>query len=311
MLTRFSYAPYEFIRQIEAVGRINTDALDLNATVRGQNSSQTALVESSNEANRDINEIKNNITNTISPEMENLSGIYKILSHVTGVGANITGVVSSNPLLNKIVGGAWSIGGPALIAYGAIKGAKMMYGLARGVMGATGAGAGATATGAGATATGAGAAAGILPKVLKFGGGVLGGISGAYNVYDGIKNWDSNGSTLNKGLRIGQIGTGIAALAALLAAPFTGGTSLLPLVGALGLGSGLLGLGADATAGSKLEESAKRGASEEQPNYFTSPEIVNKLTQIQVICQSLYGVACMNKQANTFARMDTVSASYK
>ena len=65
------------------------------------------------------------------------------------------------------------------------------------------------------------------------------------------------------------------------------------------------------SAGSQLEQSSRMGSTEKQPMYFNSPEIVNKLNQIQTVCQSLYGVACMNRQMNTFARMDTVSASYK
>lgn len=308
-LTRRTYAGYDYIRQIEAVGRIRPDAINPNATILGQNSSQTAAVEAANDLNRNTNAVVNDIKNILSPGMKNISSILNIMNGFVDVGRWGTNLISSNPIVNNLVGGLIWGGSAALTGWGAVKGIKTMMGLGKGL----------TAT-SGTLNAGAGATAGLLSKIpagVRTTGRILGGVGGVgfglYDMYDAYRDYDKNSSGITQGLRIGQ---GLAGLASLIGGGLliagTGGLAAPILLGAGTVGGLTFGALADASeGGSKLEQSARRGSTEGQPYYFNSPEIVNKLNQIQTVCQSLYGVACMNRQMNTFARMDAVSASNK
>ena len=308
-LTRRSYASYDYIRQIEAVGRLRTNAINPNANVLGQNSSQTAAVEAANELNRDTNKIVNDIKNILSPGMDNIASILNIMDGFVGAGRWGTNLISSNPIVNSLVSGLIWGGSATLTGWGAVRGIGAMMGLGKGLSASSG-----------TLNAGAGATAGLISKIpagVRTTGRILGGVGGVgfglYDIYDAYRDYDKNSSGLTQGLRIGQSLSGLASVigGGLLIAG-TGGLAAPILLGAGALGGLTFGALADASeGGSKLEESARRGSTEGQPYYFNSPEIVNKLNQIQTVCQSLYGVACMNKQMNTFARMDAVSASYK
>ena len=322
-LTRRTYAGYDYIRSIEAVGRIRTNAINPNATILGQNSSQTAAVEASNELNRDTNKVVNDIKNILSPGMKNIAGILKIMDSVVGAGRWGTNLISSNPIVNSLVGGLIWGGGAALTGWGAIHGLRtMMGGQGLGTM-LTGAGQGVKNlfTLGGLKSAGLGVARGgqIIAPIIA--GGYTGSMTGGW----AGSHFESGGAGALAGGAVGGlsgagVGAGVGAifggLVGLLGGPLgvAGGAAAGAKLGALlgGTAGTLTGAVSGASAsGSQLEQSARRGSTEGQPYYFNSPEIVNKLNQIQTVCQSLYGVACANRQMNTFARMDAVSASNK
>lgn len=322
-LTRRTYAGYDYIRQIEAVGRIRTDAINPNATILGQNSSQTAAVEASNELNRDTNKIVNDIKNILSPGMKNIAGILKIMDSVVSAGRWGTNLISSNPIANSLVGGLIWGGGAALAGWGAIHGIRaMMSGAGLGTM-MSGAGAGIKSlfTVGGLKTAGLGLVKGgqVIAPIIA--GGYTGSITGGW----AGSHFESGGAGALAGGAVGGlsgagVGAGVGAifggLVGLLGGPLgvAGGAAAGAKLGALlgGTAGTLTGsISGASRAGSQLEQSYYRGSSEGQPMYFNSPEIVGKLNQIQSVCQNLYSVACINSQRQVFVRMDNLSAENK
>ena len=300
-----SYAGFEYINKITAVGRLQSDALNLNANVLGQNSSQTKMVESANEYNRNTNRVVNDIKNLLSPGMKNLARIQEGMAKVTGAIDSILPNSLTSPIANALIGGGIQLLGTGLAVGSSIWMTKSILGggLFKSGLAASGAG---TQTAGGIPLSSALIRSATAKTALATTGRALGaGASAAiagYNLYD---EWETSSKTK----KASQWASLLLGIGGLIAAPFSGGLSLALTAGSIGTGA-LSGFLPD-KAGSQLEQSARRGSTEGQPYYFNSPEIVNKLNQIQTVCQSLYGVACMNKQMNTFARMDVVSASYK
>lgn len=316
-----SYMSYEEIRRRQGVEFLNPDFMNLNANVLGQNSSQTKIVESANELNRNRNKVLNDIHDLLSPSAKNIATITSIMSEITGIGHAVIPNSLTSPIMNTLIGGGALLGGGALATWGAIHGLRTMMG----------------GGSLGTILKSAGTGAKALPLALKNGGVVLlkgagqfapvltGGLAGSY--FGGMAG--SHADTALGGAGYGAVAGGLSGMGAgALTGAIIGG-----LIGAFGGPAGIVGgakLGAIAglklggvsgtltgafsgasASGSQLEQSARRGSTEGQPYYFNSPEIVNKLNQIQTVCQSLYGVACANRQMNTFARMDAVSASNK
>lgn len=303
-LTFGTYMSYEEIRKRQGVDRLIDNGINPNANVLGQRSSQTEYVENLNDLNKDLNRLANTADEIKSWNLGSASWYSKQLDRIVYGIEKLLPSGASSPVLNRIASGIWTGLGVLGVGYTG-------YSLLRRGLGLSGK---SLLSSSGQTVSQAGMLSKISPAMrtgLKIGGGVLGGLGGGYEAYQGIKNWNKNDSALTQGLSIGQIASGIGAAGALILAPFTGGATL-PAAAWLGLGSGLFSMGASMSrSGSELEQSARRGSTEGQPYYFNSPEIVNKLNQIQTVCQSLYGVACANRQMNTFARMDAVSASNK
>jgi len=304
-LTRRTYAGYDYIRQIEAVGRIRTNAINPNATILGQNSSQTRAVEASNEFNRNTNRVVNDIKDLLSPGMKNLARIQEGMAKVTGAIDSILPNSLTSPIANALIGGGIQLLGTGLAVGSSIWMTKSILGggLFKSGLAASGAG---TQTAGGIPLSSALIRSATAKTALATTGRALGaGASAAiagYNLYD---EWETSSKTK----KAAQWASLLLGIGGLIAAPFSGGLSLALTAGSIGTGA-LSGFLPD-KAGSQLEQSVRRGSTEGQPYYFNSPEIVNKLNQIQTVCQSLYGVACANRQMNTFARMDAVSASNK
>lgn len=300
-----SYMSYEEIRRRQGVEFLNPDFMNLNANVLGQNSSQTKMVESANELNRNRNKVLNDILDLLSPSATNIATITTIMSEITGIGHAVAPNSLTSPIMNTLIGGGALLGGGALATWGTIYGLKTMMGGGLFKSGLAASGAGAQTAGgiplSSALIRSATAKTALATTGRALGAGASAAIAG-YNLYD---EWETSSKTK----KASQLASLLLGIGGLIAAPFSGGLSLALTAGSIGTGA-LSGFLPD-KAGSQLEQSARRGSTEGQPYYFNSPEIVNKLNQIQTVCQSLYGVACMNKQMNTFARMDAVSASYK